>query len=264
MPTLRLELDDDTVRRMETERELLGFETTTQYLEWVVRNRTAIEQGSERDQLLSEYARRVETLEAKIDAGEPIDDPEPATDEADESIDDDGFSPERVTRITDEDLSRDANELSGVEGDRVDELARRAVAQTREQLGRDVGTGLEYQSLTSIDGDLAPGADLVDLSEITVPGHDDRLIEARRGAVGAAVALLEDRNSARRSDFVDALYEEFSAGYDSEGGWWRCVKGGLEQAPPVDSGDGKRVWRYEPVVDRDAPGVTVTRISNDR
>jgi len=260
MPTLRLELDDETVRRMATERELLGFETVTEYLEWIVRNRTAIEQGTERDHLLSEYAKRVETLEAKLDAGESI---EPPEEDPDPDIDDDAFSPERVTRMSDEELSRDASELSGVESERLDELARRAVARTRDQLGRDVGTGLSYRSRTSIGDDLPSGADLLDLSEIDVPGHDEDVVAARREAVGTAVAFLKDREHARRSDFVDALYEEVPAGYDTEDGWWRCIKRGLKQAPPVDGGAGKRVWRYDPVVDRDAPGVTVTRMSDD-
>lgn len=260
MPTLRLELDDDTVRRMATERELLGFETVTEYLEWVVRNRTAIEQGTERDHLLSEYAKRVETLEAKLDAGESI---ATGDDDSDPDIGYDEFAPERVTRMSDEELTRDANELSGVESERLDELARRAVADTREQLGRDVGTGLSYRSRTSIGDDLPSGADLLDLSEIAVPGHDEDVIAARREAVGTAVAFLKDRDRARRSEFVDALYEEVPAGYDTEDGWWRCIKRGLKQAPPVDGGDGKRVWRYDPVVNRDAPGVTVTRLSDD-
>lgn len=261
MPTLRLELDDETVRRMATERELLGFETVTEYLEWVVRNRTAIEQGTERDHLLSEYAKRVETLEAKLDAGESIDPPEETSE--DPVVDDGEFAPERVTRMTDEELSRDASELSGVESERLDELARQAVARTRDRLGRDVGTGLSYRSNTSIGDDVPIGADLVDLDEIDVPGHDDAVVAARREAVGAAVAFLKDRGRARRSEFVDGLYEEVPAGYDTEDGWWRCVKRGLKQAPPVEGGAGQRVWRYDPVVDRDAPGVTVTRLSDD-
>lgn len=261
MPTLRLELDDDTLARMDTERELLGFETTTAYLEWIVRNRTAIEQGSERDQLLTEYAKRVETLEARVDAGESIE--RPTEEPSEPSMDDGGFEPERVTRIPDEDLSRDASELSGVESGRLDEMARRAVARTREQLGRDVGTGLNYRSSNAIDDDLPPGADLVDLSTIEVPGRDEGLVRARREAVGAAIALLRDRERARRSEFVEALYDEYPAGYDTEDGWWRCIKCGLRSAGPVDGGEGRRVWRYAPAVDRDAAGVTVTRISDD-
>jgi hypothetical protein len=261
MPTLRLELDEETVRRMDTERELLGFESTTDYLEWVVRNRTAIEQGSERDQLLSEYARRVETLEAKVEAGEPIDAED--EDSGEPTVDGDDFSPERVTRIADEALSDDAGQLSGVESQRLDELARRAVARSRERLGRDVSTGLDYDSTTTIDEDLPPGADLVDLEEIDVPGYEERVVRARRVAVGAAVAYLKDNDRGRRGDIVDALYEQYPAGYDTADGWWRCVKRGFRQAPQVEGGEGHRVWRWAPTVDHDAPGATVTRISDD-
>jgi hypothetical protein len=332
MPTLRLELDEQTVERMTTERELLGFETITDYLAWIVSNRTAIQQGSERDQLLSEYAKRVETLEAQLDAGETIDPDEPidvdrgrrraeanadggtvadeestseTTATADggtetatadgagagtqttldgtggsaggtdadegagdtagtaETVDGGGFSPERVTRMTDERLTNDVDELAGVESNRLDELARRAVARTRKRLGRDVGTGLDYRSQTGIDGDLTPGEDITDLDELEVPGYSDDPLEARREAVGAALAFLRDEERARRSDFVDALFEEYPAGYDTTDSWWRCIKRGLKQVESVDGGDGSRVWRFSPRVERTSRGVTVTRISND-
>jgi hypothetical protein len=332
MPTLRLELDEQTVERMTTERELLGFETITDYLAWIVSNRTAIQQGSERDQLLSEYAKRVETLEAQLDAGETIDPDEPidvdrgrrraeanadggtvadeestseTTATADggtetatadgagagtqttldgtggsaggtdadegagdtagtaETVDGGGFSPERVTRMTDERLRDDVDELAGVESNRLDELARRAVARTRKRLGRDVGTGLDYRSQTGIDGDLTPGEDITDLDELEVPGYSDDPLEARREAVGAALAFLRDEERARRSDFVDALFEEYPAGYDTTDSWWRCIKRGLKQVESVDGGDGSRVWRFSPRVERTSRGVTVTRISND-
>jgi hypothetical protein len=354
MPTLRLELDEQTVERMTTERELLGFETITDYLAWIVSNRTAIQQGSERDQLLSEYAKRVETLEAQLDAGEAIDPDEPidvdrgrrraeanadggtvadgestsgSTATADggtetatadgpeagsqtattngagagsqtadgsgagtqttldgtgasaggtdadtragdtagpaETVDGGGFSPERVTRMTDERLTDDVDELAGVESNRLDELARRAVARTRKRLGRDVGTGLDYRSQTGIEDDMTPGEDITDLDDLEVPGFSDDPLEARREAVGAALAFLRDEERARRSDFVDALFEEYPAGYDTTDSWWRCIKRGLKQVESVAGGDGSRVWRFSPRVERTARGVTVTRISND-
>jgi hypothetical protein len=45
---------------------------------------------------------------------------------------------------------------------------------------------------------------------------------------------------------VDELFAEYPAGYESESGWWRCVKRGLKDAPVVDGGEGSRVWRYVP------------------
>jgi hypothetical protein len=63
MPEIRLELSDADVRKLDTEVDLLGFEDRGAYLRWIIGNRAAIEQGTERDQLLTEYQARVEELE---------------------------------------------------------------------------------------------------------------------------------------------------------------------------------------------------------
>ncbi len=156
--------------------------------------------------------------------------------------------PERVERIRDESLSEDAGVLGTVEVDRLDELSRRAVAKTREQLDRDVETGLEYRSSTplSVPGDdVRPGADVADLDSIEVPGRSSDLESRRRELIGQALAHLRDEGSARKADFVDALYEEYPAGYGSTGGWWRCLKRGLKQVSCVDGGDGSRIWTID-------------------
>ncbi|MCT9096583.1 hypothetical protein [Haloarchaeobius sp. HME9146] len=271
MPTLRLDVPEETVRKLDMETDLLGFDDVQEYLSWIIGNRAAIEQGTERDQLLTEYAARVEELEAQIDTSHS---PE-ATQGGDDAAEADGgrvqrgtgemivsgtsagdtdhrqlggnFRPERVERFTDEDLDAHAGVLSGVEGERLDEFARRAVAQTRERLGRDPTTGLSYSSNTTIStttSDVSLGADIADLGDIEVPGRSTEKTEPRREAVGAALAYLKDVGSARRSDFVDELYEEFPAGYGSEAGWWECIKTGLKQVDVVEGGDGRRVWRF--------------------
>ncbi|WP_227130732.1 hypothetical protein [Halorubellus salinus] len=337
MPEIRLELSAEDVRKLDTEVDLLGFEDRGEYLRWIIGNRAAIEQGTERDQLLTEYQARVDELEAQLSArdeerggdggaaaggvGEPEPaavtegdagraratdgsgarttaessstpaDPQPgaesastttpaeprttadpqaagdvdetasdgasrqrpsrsddAGDEANEAVDIAGnFAPERVERFEDESLGSHANQLKGVEGERLDEFARRAVAKTRERLGREPSTGLEYRSGTRIarsSPDVRPGEDLVDLDSLDVPGRSESTSAPRREAVGAALAYLRDVDRAKRSDFVDELYAEYPAGYDSESGWWRCIKRGLKDAPVVDGGDGSRVWTY--------------------
>lgn len=287
MPTIRLDVPEETVDKLDMETDLLGFEDIPDYLCWIIGNRAAIEQGTERDQLLSEYAARVAELEAQV-AESTTAEPEEATadaagadaggtDATDEAAADGGaaaddatggtgetvvpasepeaepddlggnFRPERVERFTDERLNEEADVLAGVEGERLDEFARRAVAQTRKRLGRDPTTGLSYQSSTSIavsGDDVSPGEDIADLDELDVPGRSPEKVEPRREAVGAALAYLKDAGRARRSDFVDELYEEFPAGYGSESGWWSCVKTGLKQVDVVDGGDGARVWRF--------------------
>ncbi|WP_439026275.1 hypothetical protein [Haloarchaeobius sp. DT45] len=275
MPTLRLDLPEETIQKLDMETDLLGFDDVQAYLQWIIGNRAAIEQGTERDQLLTEYAARVEELEAQIDTsqsatgGRGSDDsaagPAEAdggsvrrgtgelvasgtsTDETDHRQLGGNFRPERVERFTDEDLDTHAGVLSGVEGERLDEFARRAVAQTREQLGRDPTTGLSYSSSTTISttaSDVSLGADIADLDDIEVPGRSPEKTEPRREAVGAALAYLRDVGRARRADFVGELYEEFPAGYGSEAGWWDCIKTGLKQVDVVDGGDGRRVWRF--------------------
>lgn len=256
MRTLRLELDEGTVERLSTERELLGFEDLESYLGWIVDNRTDIasdgDDDGDRDQLLSAYAERVEELERQVEE----------TDEGSDDFDG-GLTPERVKRIADDDLSRNVDELNGVATSRIDEMARRAVARTRKRLGREVGTGLRYRSTAAMSDDVRPGEDVADLDSIEVPGYDDDLVERRREAVGAALAYLRDEGEAARSDLVETLYEDYPAGYDSETGWWGCIKRGFKQVPAVKGGEGRRKWVYEPAPGiSDARGVTVTRLSN--
>lgn len=186
------------------------------------------------------------TSEAPVSPDEPG--PEGSTTETtnDEGIDSINLRPERVERIRDERLSDDAGDLGSVEMDRLDELSRRAVAKTREQLDRDVETGLEYRSSTSLadtDDDIRPGEDVTDLDALDVPGRSADLVERRQELIGVALAHLRDEGSAKKGDFVDALYEEYPAGYGSPGGWWRCLKKGLKQVDRVDGGDGSRIWR---------------------
>jgi hypothetical protein len=328
MPEIRLELSDADVRKLDTEVDLLGFEDRGAYLRWIIGNRAAIEQGTERDQLLTEYQARVAELEgalaereaasgredaataASADSARTADgatgrddgaaarrsDESPAGSDADAveeasagaagarreratdgsgtaaasaSSGDDGagapdrearddpsdpvalggnFAPERVERFEDDSLGSHANQLRGVEGERLDEFARRAVAKTRERLGREPSTGLDYRSGTRIarsSSDVRPGEDLVDLDSLDVPGRSESTCAPRREAVGAALAYLRDVDRAKKGDFVDELYAEYPAEYDTESGWWRCIKRGLKDAPVVDGGgEGSRVWTY--------------------
>ena len=276
MPELRLELSAAFLDRLRREEDLLGFDDVETYVRWVLDNRAAIESDAD-PTVVEAYERRIEDLEARLDAdGDPGDgatptDTSPVTpEETTDGVDDSGTVADR-DRNPDTDRSADTVEanidpatarvggdadevadlaatLAGVTEDRLDEITRQAVARTREELGEGDGggTGLSYDAENGLRSDgPPPGAEITDLSALDVPGHDDALVERRREAVGAALAYLKEAGNARRSDFVDALYEAYPAGYDTESGWWRCVKRGLSQVDRVDgAGEGSRTWRF--------------------
>ncbi len=255
MPELRLGLSAAFLDRLRREQDLLGFDDVETYVRWVLDNRAAIDSDAE-PSVVDAYERRIEELEARLDADAPDDepasdpDPGPAADDAPgEPTVEANIDPATARVGGDADEVADlASALAGVTEDRLDEITRQAVARTREELGEGDGggTGLSYDAENGLRSDgPPPGAEITDLSALTVPGHDDALVQRRREAVGAALAYLKEAESARRSEFVDALYEEYPAGYDTESGWWRCVKRGLSQVDRVDgAGEGSRIWRF--------------------
>jgi hypothetical protein len=285
MPVIRLEVSGDLAELLDAECTLLGFESREEYVRWVVRNRAAIAGGADRDKILAEYAQRVREIRGPIELESGAGtggDPEPTAGGADASAVDsttggppsagaggtetsadggtstgeasadggaavDGMNlTPRAERIADDTVTEAASELKGVQGDAFDELARRAVKRTREQLGEGTGSGLEYESSTTLDTDGArPGEDITDLDALEVPGYDDELVARRREAVGAALAHLRDHGQAKKGDFVEAIYEDYPAGYESGAGWWDCIKRGLRQVDRVDgAGDDSRIWRF--------------------
>ncbi|PSQ38748.1 hypothetical protein BRD13_05650 [Halobacteriales archaeon SW_5_70_135] len=275
MPTVRLELSEALLDRLRRERDLLGFEDVETYVRWVVDGRAAIESDADTT-VVDAYERRIEDLEARVadlpddeqgeggttdggDAGKTPPAGGPAADGEGEVEGESKGKGEMAANLSpatarvggDADAVADlAAALAGVTDDRLDEITRRAVARTREQLGGDGGgSGLSYDATNALRSDgPPPGADVTDLGALDVPGHDDRLLERRRRAIGAALAYLKEAGEARRSDFVEALYDDRPAGYDTADGWWRCVKRGLSQVDRVDgAGPDSRIWRFRDV-----------------
>jgi hypothetical protein len=255
MPDVGLELPDAVFDAATAEAALLGFDTVEDYFRWVLDNRLALAVDGERGRDLAAYRERFEA--ARADGATIVSAAESAAAATDgrSYAASDGSEGTREHRIEDANVESAATALRTVEADRADVFAQRAVASTRKRLG-DVGTGLDYRSSASLEGDGRPGADIAALDEIEVPGWDETLIERRRDAVGAALAFLSDAEEAKRADFVDALFAEYPAGYDSESAWWDCIKRGLEQVGRViPATEASRTWEF-----RTTPG-RVERIS---
>jgi hypothetical protein len=247
MRSLELTVDSETARSLAVEAEMLGFEGVDGYLRWLVTHRLDIAADGETGERLAEYAERVTDVEADRDVAAVA---EAAVGDGPSDDDRNGVT----ARIQDDQLSVAADALSSVEGQRLDLFAQHAVARAREQL--DDGVGGEYRSNRPLVDEKPPGAEITDLDSLEVPGWDDESTTRRQEAVGAALAFLKAQTEATRGDFVDALYEEHPAGYDSPDSWWECISTGLRQVDRVDPArQASRVWRF-----RETPG-RVTRIS---
>ena len=238
MPEVWLELPESVHEDLRSECEYMGFEDPEEYLAWLVERRGSVRDEDGRRWVLAAYAERVRELEARLADGEGTDPGEAA------EVLEANLSPAEV-RVEDDAVAELADELAGVRDGRVDEVVRRAVAQTRRRLGEGTETGVAYRASDPLDDGPRPGAEITDLDDLAVPGYDEDLVERRRTAVGAALAYLRDEKRTKRADFVDALYEDYPAGYGTADGWWNCVKRGLRQVDRVDEADeGSRIWRY--------------------
>ncbi|MFU8866777.1 hypothetical protein [Natronococcus sp.] len=248
MPGLSVAFDAETLEELEAERRLLGFESRDAYVRWIVDRRDALEETDE------EAPRAPEPARSRTEAEPGVSSPTEA--DADDSsrsaeivaqLDGTGASlvPERVVRVPEDDIGTDATVLETVRFDRLDELSRRAVAETRSRLDRDVETGLEYRSTTDLERKtVRVGADLVDLESLSVPGRSEERREKRRTVAGIAIALLRDEGRARKARFVAELYDIHPAGYETADGWWRFLKGAFDQVDTIEGGNGSRIWRY--------------------
>lgn len=248
MPELSVAFDAETLEELEAERRRLGFESRGAYVRWIVDRRNALEETNGDAPRVPETVRPRAEIEPGVlssteaDAGEPSRPTETVAE-----LDGTGASlaPERVVRVPEDGVGRDATVLETVQHDRLDELSRRAVAETRRRLDRNVETGLEYRSTTPLGREgLRPGAELVDLDALSVPGRSAERRERRRTVAGRAIAFLRDEERAKKATVVAELYDSYPAGYETADGWWAFLKDVFEQVDAVEGGAGSRVWRY--------------------
>lgn len=88
------------------------------------------------------------------------------------------------------------------------------------------------------------------ISDLDLPGSGETL-EERRDAVRVCVEYLQARGTAQKSDFIEDVYPERPARYESSGGWWNAIGNqGLdelaEQSEAISDpgGEGAHKWRW--------------------
>ncbi|SFB71761.1 hypothetical protein SAMN05444422_101439 [Halobiforma haloterrestris] len=77
-----------------------------------------------------------------------------------------------------------------------------------------------------------------------LPGSGETL-EARREALRAAYEYIVDHPSATKSDFVEHVYPEHPADFETPEGWWNAIQPALKELPAVDSPEERgHIWSF--------------------
>jgi len=80
--------------------------------------------------------------------------------------------------------------------------------------------------------------------EVDLPGTGKKL-EARREALLAAYRYLQKYPEAKKSDFLQDVFPENPAGYETAEGWWNAIQPALAQLPGVDPPEERgHIWHF--------------------
>lgn len=80
--------------------------------------------------------------------------------------------------------------------------------------------------------------------EVDLPGTGKKL-EARRAALLAAYRYLQEYPEAKKSDFLQDVFPENPAGYETAEGWWNAIQPALAKLPGVDPPEERgHIWHF--------------------
>jgi len=82
------------------------------------------------------------------------------------------------------------------------------------------------------------------VQEMDLPGTGKKL-EARREALLTAYRYLQQYPEAKKSDFLQEVFPENPAGYETAEGWWNTIQPALAQLPGVDPPKERgHIWHF--------------------
>lgn len=113
------------------------------------------------------------------------------------------------------------------------------IAVTRSSAAT-VGTNGERQEKVAQDDTIETALDSAE-----IPGTEQQQ-ERRRETLRAAYGYLREQGSARKSDFANDVYPDYTGGYSQPGGaWWRkVIRPNLDVFPGVVKPSGGGAWEY--------------------
>ncbi|MEF8773249.1 MAG: ArsR family transcriptional regulator [Halobacteriales archaeon] len=82
------------------------------------------------------------------------------------------------------------------------------------------------------------------MAEADLPGTG-RTLAARREALRASYDYLVEHPSAKKSDFLQDVFPEHPAGFETAEGWWNAIQPALKDLPGVDPPEERgHIWHF--------------------
>lgn len=82
------------------------------------------------------------------------------------------------------------------------------------------------------------------VATVDLPGSGSTL-EARREALLASYQYLIEHPSAKKSDFLENVYPDHPAGFETDEGWWNAIQPALKEFPGVDPPEERgHIWNF--------------------
>lgn len=82
------------------------------------------------------------------------------------------------------------------------------------------------------------------IEDVDLPGTG-KTLEARRNALQAAYDYLQEYPEAKKSDFLQDVYPEHPAEFETAEGWWNAIQPALADLPGVDPPEERgHIWHF--------------------
>jgi len=125
---------------------------------------------------------------------------------------------------------------------KLNELVDRDVLRTRKVGSR---SRVWWVPIEAEDGEPGVESERTDLVEdVDLPGTG-KTLKSREAALVAAYEYLQEYPEAKKSDFLQDVYSEHPAGFETAEGWWNALQPALADLPGVDPPEERgHIWHF--------------------
>ena len=126
---------------------------------------------------------------------------------------------------------------------KLNELVDRGILETRKVGSRSRVWWVPLREADTPGGSEGPTPELL-IQEVELPGTG-KTLKARQDALLAAYEYLQEHPEAKKSDFLQDVFPENPAEYETAEGWWNAIQPALAELPGVKSPEERgHIWHF--------------------